>query len=86
MAEDEENAVKVEQGSWNPPGRSGRWRVSMLVCGLCLAAAGVAVYLWPQLIVWGVAGLFVLLGFFFVVSALVARGGGEARDRGDPTA
>ncbi len=66
--------VEGKQGTWNPPGRSMRWRVGMLVAGLIAIGAGVAVYLWPQIIVWTIAGCFALLGSILVVSALMARG------------
>lgn len=70
--------MRVEaEGSWNPPGRTPSWRLSMLIAGLVLAGIGVAILLWPWLIVWAIAGVFLLLGAFCLLSALLARGGGS---------
>ncbi len=74
--------MKVEKGSWNPPGRGGRWRFAMLVFGLCLGGAGAAILVWPQLIIWALAGTFMLVGLFFVLSALLARTGACAPPEG----
>ncbi len=72
----------MEEGSWNPPGRSGSWRTSMFIFGLILTGIGVAIIVWPQIIVWAIASIFLLLGLLLILSALLARGGGSATPPG----
>ncbi|MDJ0975543.1 MAG: hypothetical protein QNJ98_13865 [Planctomycetota bacterium] len=62
------------EGSWNPPGRSMRWRVGMLVMGLIVAGIGVLILIWPQIIVWAIASIFLLVGAVLILSAVAARG------------
>ena len=66
--------MRGEKGGWNPGGRSVGWRLGMLGGGLLLAGAGVALYVWPQLLTLAVSGILALVGLFLVVSALLARG------------
>ncbi len=45
-------------------GRSLRWRVSMLVAGLLAAGYGTALILWPQVLIWSVAAVFLIFLVF----------------------
>ena len=58
----------------NPGGRSPRWRLGMVVGGGALAGAGVALYLYPQILIWLLSGSLVLLGAVLVLSGICARG------------
>ncbi len=66
-----------EPGQWNPPGRSMSWRVGMVIAGLLIGGFGVAILIWPWIIVWAIASVFLLVGAVLIVSALLARGGGK---------
>lgn len=66
--------MSEQETSWNPPGRSARWRLGMLIAGVIVAGIGVLILLWPQIIVWAIAGFFLLLGAGLIVSAIAARG------------
>jgi hypothetical protein len=46
----------------------------MLLVGAAFAGAGVAVIAWPRLLAWVAGGALALLGLFFAVSAVLARG------------
>ena len=61
-------------GTANPGGRSPRWRIGMIVGGLVVAGAGVALFLHPPLLIWILSGALVLLGGVLVASGLAARG------------
>ena len=63
-------------GTWNPPGRSPGWRVGMLVAAALSTSAGLALLLWPWLLIWLLSGVFFLVALFLALSALLARGGG----------
>ncbi len=67
----------MEEGSWNPPGRSGGWRSRMFIAGLISTGVGVAIIVWPAIIKWAIASFFLLIGAFAILSSLLARGGGE---------
>ena len=58
----------------NPGGRSPRWRVGMIVGGTAIAGAGVALYLYPQILIWLLSGSLVLLGAVLALSGICARG------------
>lgn len=58
----------------NPGGRSVRWRLGMVLGGLVVAGAGVALYLRPEILIWVLAGSLVLLGGVLVLSGICARG------------
>jgi len=73
--------VQSEQGTWNPPGRSLPWRIRMFVAGLLAIGVGVCVYVWPQILIWAVAGSFVVIGVGFLISGLSARSGGAGAQR-----
>ena len=76
----------MQDQGWNPGGRSAGWRLGMAVAGGLVAGAGVALFLWPWLLIWLLSGLLVLVGLFLVVSALAARGPGAPRSsEGPPT-
>jgi len=47
----------------------------MLVAGLAVAGVGVLILVWPQILTWAVALLFLLFGTFLILSALLARSG-----------
>jgi len=61
-------------GNWGSGGRSARWRLGMLVGGGLVSGAGVALYLWPQILIWLLSGALVGLGALLVVSGICARG------------
>ena len=61
-------------GTTNPGGRSPRWRLGMIVGGAALGGAGVALYLYPQLLIWLLSGSLVVLGAVLVLSGICARG------------
>jgi hypothetical protein len=46
----------------------------MLVAGLVLGGAAVALVAWPRLLAWAVAGALALVALLLVASALLARG------------
>lgn len=60
--------------STNPGGRSPNWRLGMIVGGSLIAGAGVALYVWPWLLIWLVSGTLVALGAVLVLSGFCARG------------
>ena len=63
-------------GTWNPPGRSPGWRIGMLIGAAVCAAAGLALLLWPWLLIWMLSGILFLASLFLALSAFLARGGG----------
>ena len=58
----------------NPGGRSSSWRLGMILGGLAVAGAGVALYWWPWLLIWVISGGLVALGAVLVLSGICARG------------
>jgi hypothetical protein len=48
----------------------------MLVAALFCAAVGLALLLWPWLLIWLLSGIFFALALFLALSAVLARGGG----------
>ena len=71
-----------ESGSWNPPGRSMRWRFGMLTTGLIVAGVGVLILIWPQIIVWAIASIFLITGAVLILSAVAARGAASPPPKG----
>jgi len=57
-----------------PDGRGLRWRLGMALTSAVSLAGGAALLVWPQTLAYAVAGAFGLLGLFFLVSALAAKG------------
>ncbi len=66
-------------GSTNPPpeggagGRSAEWKLGMMLGGVALAGFGIAIIVWPMLLIWLVGGAFVLLGLILGLSGILAR-------------
>ena len=79
--------IEVKSGTWNPAGRSGSWRLGMIVAGLVVGAIGVLIIVVPEIIAYALGGMLVLFGVFLVMSALVARGpsgpAGWSREQSD---
>ncbi len=60
--------------NWGPGGRSVRWRIGMLLGGALVGGAGVALFVWPQILIWLLSGALVALGALLVLSGVFARG------------
>jgi hypothetical protein len=63
-----------DPAGWDPGGRSPRWRLGMIVGGSLLVGFGAALWLWPQLLIWLLAGACALLGAILILSGICARG------------
>lgn len=74
----------MQEQAWNPGGRRPGWRIGMALAGALLAGAGVALFLWPALLIWLLSGLLVLAGVFCVLSAVLARGATPEPPRWQP--
>ncbi len=72
----DDDAKTDRVGTWSPPGRSPGWRIGMLIGAAVCTAAGLALLLWPWLLIWTLSGALFLLALFLALSALLARGGG----------
>lgn len=53
-------------------GRGGFWQ-SQMILGLLTAGFGIAILVFPQLLQALVAGVFMLMGFFLILSALTLK-------------
>ena len=51
-----------------------RWRTGMVLGGALIGGYGAALLIWPQILLWTVAGIFLAVGALFVLSAVLARG------------